>query len=147
MYNIFQKHLVPFDGSKGSIHALKLALDIATKYKSKVTVSYCIQRPLYIKDRPSDSRFVKNINKTLKKQAMVILSQAQRIANQNDFKVNSCILESDSTVKKLVSFAKSAKMDTVIMGTHGKTKWKRQTIGSVASGVSQNVHCPVILVR
>jgi nucleotide-binding universal stress UspA family protein len=106
----FKNIFVPFDGSKHSIRALKAALHIAQKYNSKITVAYCIQRPLNANDIPKDIRLTTSMNKVLKKQAMVILSQAQRIAKINDFRINSCILESDSIVNKLVSFAKSTKM-------------------------------------
>jgi len=144
----FKNIFVPFDGSRHSIRALKAALHIAQKYNSKVTVAYCIQGILPAKDLPKNDKFVTSMNKVLKKQAMVILSQAQRIANENDFGINSCILESDSAVDRLISFAKAAKIDTVIMGTHGKTKGVRRTmLGSVANGVTQNVHCPVLLIR
>ena len=50
-------------------------------------------------------------------------------------------------MKKLVSFAKSKKIDLIIMGTHGRTGLDKLIVGSVASGVSQRVGCPVLLVR
>ncbi|MGD2107294.1 MAG: universal stress protein [Nitrosopumilaceae archaeon] len=143
----FKNIFVPFDGSTHSIRALKAALHIAEKYDSKITVAYCIQRPLLAKDLPKGGKFVISINKVMKKQAMIILSQAQQIAIQNNFKINNCILESDSVVKKLVSFTKGAKMDSVIMGTRGTTRAKGSFLGSVANGLSHRVHCPVLLVR
>ncbi|MDH3396089.1 MAG: universal stress protein, partial [Nitrosopumilus sp.] len=39
--------MVPYDGSKYSLHAFKIALDIAQKYDSKLTVLTCLAKPEY----------------------------------------------------------------------------------------------------
>ncbi|EIJ66158.1 hypothetical protein BD31_I1690 [Candidatus Nitrosopumilus salaria BD31] len=57
------------------------------------------------------------------------------------------VLITDSTVKQLVTYAKTNKVDLVIMGSHGLTGWRKVLLGSVANGVSQQVHCPVLIVK
>jgi len=57
------------------------------------------------------------------------------------------VLITDSTVKQIVTHAKTNKVDLVIMGSHGLTGWKKVLLGSVANGVSQQVHCPVLIVK
>ncbi|WP_250634641.1 universal stress protein [Candidatus Nitrosopumilus salaria] len=39
---LFQNVLVPWDGSKHSNHAFKIALDMAKKYNSKINVVSCL---------------------------------------------------------------------------------------------------------
>ena len=44
---IFKSILVPYDGSKNSTNAFHVAVDIAKKYDSKITVLTCIVKPSY----------------------------------------------------------------------------------------------------
>ena len=43
--------------------------------------------------------------------------------------------------------ASSKSIDLVIIGTKGRTGLKRLLLGSVAHGIVQHAHCPVLLVR
>ncbi len=64
-----------------------------------------------------------------------------------DISTSIDVFITDSTVKQLVTFAKARKIDLVIMGSRGLTGWKKLLLGSVANGVSQQVHCPVFIVK
>lgn len=47
----------------------------------------------------------------------------------------------------VVQAAKSERSDLVLLGTHGRTGWKRLLMGSVASRVIASSPCPVLTVR
>ena len=61
--------------------------------------------------------------------------------------MKSDILISNSTVKEIVTYAKSKKVDLIVMGSHGRTGLNKLILGSVANGVSQMVHCPILIVK
>ena len=48
---------------------------------------------------------------------------------------------------EIVSFARSAGVDLVVVGTHGRTGLEHALMGSVAERVVRRAHCPVLSVR
>ncbi|MBU6172245.1 MAG: universal stress protein [Planctomycetes bacterium] len=47
----------------------------------------------------------------------------------------------------IVQVAHAKKVDTIVMGTHGRSGWSKWMIGSVAQAVMKSASCPVITVR
>ena len=48
---------------------------------------------------------------------------------------------------EIVTFAKAAGVDLVVVGTHGRTGLEHALMGSVAERVVRRAHCPVLSVR
>ena len=48
---------------------------------------------------------------------------------------------------EIVAFARSAGVDLVVVGTHGRTGIEHALMGSVAERVVRRAHCPVLTVR
>jgi nucleotide-binding universal stress UspA family protein len=53
----------------------------------------------------------------------------------------------DSVTDAIIDYATKNKIDLIVIGTKGMTGLKRFLMGSVAQGVVQHAHCPVLLVR
>ena len=143
---LFQNILVPVDLSNQSTRAFKVALDIAKKYNSKVTILSCIEvyacHHLYYELRPN-SKLMKEQIKVVKKH----FEKLESIAKKNHISVRSKILTSESVANDIVTFAKSRKHDLVVIGSHGRTGFDKWLLGSVANGVSQKTKCPILIVR
>lgn len=143
---MFKNILVPFDLSSQSTRAFKVALDIAKKYNSKVTLLTCIEGDAWhhkYYDAKADSELIKKQEKVSKKH----LEELESIADKNNVAITSSIIASKSVVKDIVTFAKSRKHDLVVIGSHGRTGFDKLLLGSVANGVSQRVRCPVLIVK
>lgn len=143
---LFKNILVPWDGSRYSNHAFKIALNIAKKYDSKINLVSCLSHA----DTGAgylDSSINKDIFKTAKDVMISKMSELKNDAKKVGISISIDVFVTDSTVKQLVTYAKTMKIDLVVMGSHGLTGWKKLLLGSVASGVSQQVHCPVLIVR
>ena len=52
-----------------------------------------------------------------------------------------------SVIGSIIDYATSRDVDLIVIGTRGRTGLKRFLMGSVANGVVQHAHCPVLLVR
>jgi K+-sensing histidine kinase KdpD len=52
-----------------------------------------------------------------------------------------------SITDAIIDYASNKNIDLIVIGTKGRTGLKRFLLGSVASGVVQHAHCPVLLVR
>ncbi len=143
---LFQNILVPVDLSTQSTRAFKVALDIAKKRDSKITILTCLEldasHHLYYEARPSPQQ--------IKKQTKVVkrhFEKLESLAEKNNISIKSKILTSGSAVNNIVSFAKSQKHDLVVIGSHGRTGFDKLLLGSVANGVSQKAKCPVLIVK
>jgi nucleotide-binding universal stress UspA family protein len=56
-------------------------------------------------------------------------------------------VETDSPIEAIVSAARREPFDLVVMGTHGRSGWRRALLGSVAEAVLRRVNGAVITVR
>ena len=48
---------------------------------------------------------------------------------------------------EIIGFADKEKVDLIILGTRGRTRFKKLLLGSVADGVVTHSSCPVMVVR
>ena len=143
---MFNTILVPWDGSTYSNRAFKVALDMAKQYDSKIKLVSCLSHAdtgaSYL-----DSSINKDIFKTAKNVMTKKMSNLKNNAKKAGISTSIDVVITDSTVKKLVTYAKDKKIDLIVMGSHGLTGWKKLLLGSVANGVSQQASCPVLIVR
>jgi nucleotide-binding universal stress UspA family protein len=143
---LFQNILVPFDLSNPSTQAFKVALDIAQKYDSKITLLTCVEGDAwhhYFYDARAHTQLLKKQSRVAKKS----MEKLETMANKVGVKIKLQILKSTSAVKDITTFAKSRKMDLIVMSSHGRTGLDKLILGSVANGVIQRTRCPVFLIK
>ena len=143
---MFQNILVPFDLSNQATRAFKVALDVARKYNSKVTLLTCLEGDAW-HHKYYDSRADAELIKKQKKAAKQHLEKLELIAKKNNVIVKSNIMISQFVVNDIVNFAKSRKYDLVVIGSHGRTGFDKLLLGSVANGVSQKIKSPILIVK
>ena len=143
----FKKILVPYDGSKCSLRAFKIATEMVKKFNSKLTVVTVIPKFYHTRSLYANINYEEILLKKQRDSAKNALSKIRTNAKKQGIDVAIDVLESNSVVKQIASIAKSKKIDLIIMGTHGRTGLYKLILGSVANGVSQRVGCPVLLVR
>ena len=143
---LFQNILIPVDLSTQSTRAFKVALDIAKKYNSKMTILTCLEldasHHIYYEARPN-AQHIKKQSKIVKKH----FEKLESLAEKNNISIKSKILTSGSAVNNIVTFVKSQKHDLVVIGSHGRTGFDKLLLGSVANGVSQKVNCPIMIIK
>ena len=144
--NRFKKILVPFDGSTCAQKAFRTALTIGKNFDSVITVLICIKGAdkfsLYY-----DSKFDENILRKQKTSATEQILGLEKHAKKSGFKFKTHFLETGSIVKSITEFSKSHKIDLIVMGPRGQTKFKKLLFGSVSLGVLQYAPCPVMIER
>jgi len=143
---MFQNILVPFDLSGQSTRAFKVALDVAKKYQSRITLLTCIEGDAW-HHKYYDSRADKELIKKQSKAAKQYIEKLESYAEKNQITLKSQIITSKSVVNDIVAFAKSRKHDLIVIGSHGRGGFDKILLGSVANGVSQKVRCPVLIVK
>ncbi len=140
----FSKILVPFDGSVYSIKAFKVALDIAEKQKAQLHVLTCLEKDnlgAWYKDKRINKKIIQDARNYAKNQ----LQKLEEMSKSSDITIH--IEETRSIAKKIVDFAKSKKINLIVIGSHGHSGFDRLILGSVSNKVSQLAKCPVLITR
>jgi nucleotide-binding universal stress UspA family protein len=52
-----------------------------------------------------------------------------------------------SVTGSIVQYAERENIDLIVVGTRGRSGFKRLLLGSTASGIVTHAHCPVMVVR
>jgi nucleotide-binding universal stress UspA family protein len=141
----FQKILVPYDGSSFSNRAFKLALDLAQKYDSKITIVSCINT--FSSGWFGKSGFEQIVVKKLRGKIMKEIQDLEKIAKKKNVPIKGRIFETPSITKTLLTFVKSNNIDLIVIGSKGQSGIKDLFLGSISHGVVQRAQCPVWVVR
>jgi nucleotide-binding universal stress UspA family protein len=130
---MYEKILVPLDGSKLAETSLPYAEEIARKTGSQITLMSVL---LFGNESDEDQYhhlhrfYIQEMTKTMKEKAI---------------KVKSVIVTGDPA-EQIVDYADKKNIDLIIMGTRGRSALKRWVLGSVADKVVSATSCPVALI-
>jgi nucleotide-binding universal stress UspA family protein len=139
--NQIKKIMVAVDGSKNSLRAGKLAVNIAKKTGSQLIVVSVLVRPSYMGTGPPYFSAARRV--WHKKWNDQVLS----LARSEGVNASALVLQSSSVVKSLLDFTSSKKVDLIVIGTRGLGTFKRLLLGSVSSAVVNHATCSVLVVR
>ena len=141
---LFKNILVPYDGSSHSKHSFKVALDMAKKYNSKISM-------VTVLDTSTGWWAHTNLWDNAMVGAKTLVAREfesfESVAKKAKVSFHSEIIESKSVTKAIVSYSKSKKIDLIVIGAQGITGWDKLVLGSVTDGVVHRVRCPVLIVR
>ncbi len=141
--NIFQKILVPLDGSANSMRGLNAAILLAKQSGGYITGLYVISSSGFSKA----SSMLKKYKKELKSNSETIMFQAKTNAAKNGIKFEGKVIVSPGIVRTIVGFAKSKKYDVIVMGSRGQSSPDVKYLGSVANGVLYDLNMPILIVK
>jgi len=141
---LFKNILVPHDGSSHSKHAFKVALDMAKKYNSNLSMVTVLDTSSGYWGHSSIWDKAMGGAKNLVTKEFESFKSAAKKAKVT---FHSEIIESQSITKTIVSYSKSKKIDLIVMGAHGRTGWDKLILGSVSHSVTHRVRCPVLVIR
>jgi nucleotide-binding universal stress UspA family protein len=155
---MFEKLLVPLDGSEHSQRALEIAIQIAKEFGGKITLIhiYSVTVPAVIVPEPA----------TLTPAGVPVVTPAEvskmveatravgnRILTEGEQKVKSANVEvqtalrEGNTVQEILKVAKEEKFDLIVVGARGVSKIRELLMGSVSEGVIKNAPCPVLVTK
>jgi nucleotide-binding universal stress UspA family protein len=141
------KILVPVDGSKYSMEAVKTALDYAKTKKADITVmtvtAFVPGLDLEISAKSMDS-----LNESMKKRGEEVLAKAKDILSAEGVSAHTILSSSVSAADEILSTAGKDKVDLIIIGNRGMGgAATRFFTGSVASKVATHAPCSVYIVK
>lgn len=145
---MYQRILVPVDGSATSERALQEAIKLAAG-KAKLRLVY-VTEEIY----PLDTEGYAYIDYATLREAVRhtgerVLAQAAEKTRHSGATAEIALLEAGGgrVADVVASEAQNWPADLIVIGTHGRTGLSRLLLGSVAEGVARGASVPVLLVR
>lgn len=149
MAGIYQKILVPLDGSELAGRALPYAQEIATLADAELFALRVIPNFEQEYQMTSDLQFV-NIGlaeqEATTEHATHWVARLATEVKQQGLRVTP-VVEVGDAAECIVDYARDKAIDLIVMSTHGRTGPARWIYGSVAGKVLAAAPCPVLLVR
>ena len=139
---MFERILVPLDGSEPSLHALEKAIQIAKKFDGKLMLIHMYSITVF-KITPSQvNAYVLELRKSGEK----ILAEGRKIAYSQGVPFETQLKEGH-IVEGIVKAARDGNFDLIVMGARGLSKLKEILLGSVSHGVTLHAPCPVLIIK
>ena len=151
MSKSYSNILVPYDGSKYSQKALKMAFELASAFNASLNLVNVIDISSVSppgKIRSKDTRkTLDQIKNSVKTSVESYLQKIQKDYGDSGVIVKGFVLEGDVT-GKLLKFIQDHNIDLVIIGSKGLSGISKiMTLGSVSRKISERAKCPVVIVR
>lgn len=155
---MFEKILVPLDGSEHSLRALQIAVQIAKRFNGKITLIHAYSvgvRPIVMAEpatlspqtipimAPED--FSKVVEAT-RKTGTAILADGEGKVKAEGVPVETLLKEGHS-VQEILRTARDGNFDLIVMGARGISKIREVFLGSVSDGIIRNAPCPVLVTK
>ncbi len=144
---MYQRILVPIDGSATSERALDEAIKFAQQQNSRIELVHVLEDIWYFDNENylNYAELVQVIHSSGEK----ILAQAQNKFLQAGVAVDIRLLEAqgERIANVIIHEAKHSLANLIIIGTHGRSGFSRMLLGSVAEGVVRTAPIPVLLIR
>jgi nucleotide-binding universal stress UspA family protein len=150
----FLKIVVAIDGSDPSFDAADYAISLAELYNSQLTAIYVVSARVHneFDSDMTEEKMPDQIKKIMNEAKIESEPWFKRIRNaiDNESLINfqtKIILSSVKVSGIIVNFSEDAKADLIVIGTRGRSGFKRLLLGSVASDTVMYAHCPVLVVK
>jgi nucleotide-binding universal stress UspA family protein len=143
----FSKILIAADGSEASMDAADYAILTARKYNSELIALHVI-----LSDVTLFGSVPPNHINEIKQEAQMYLDKIKEKSyedgnNNKKVQLRTELITSISAIDGIVAFAEKENIDLIVIGTRGRSGFKKLLLGSVASGVVTYAHCPVMVVK
>ena len=145
---MYQKILVPIDGSETSMAGLNEAVKLAKTQGSQVRVFHVVNE--FVLDYSYVAGlYGTDLIESLREEGKKIIRKAEAFVLQQGVQVDGVLLESigGPAANFIVGQAKQWRADLIVMGTHGRRGLRRLALGSDAEEVVRESPVPVLLVR
>mgnify|MGYP000102727171 CR=1 FL=1 len=144
---MYQRILIPVDGSPTSDRALGEAIALARQQNAQLQLLHVIEE-IHFVDIESSINYAE-LQETMRSSGNKVLTQAQTAVQQVGMTAETKLLEASGkrVASVIVAEAERWPADLIVIGTHGRTGFNRLLFGSVAEGVVRTAPVPVLLIR
>jgi nucleotide-binding universal stress UspA family protein len=143
-FGMFEKVFVAFDGSPESRRACQVAIEIAARFHSSVTVGTVHPAT----KEPTDGHLESLVPFDAEGKSLAVLIEELRAAALalGVTSLEPVFIQGD-VVPALITFLNGNPHDLAVTGSRGLTRGQRLLLGSVSAGLVGEAPCPVLVVR
>jgi len=136
----FQRVLVATDGSRQCRPAVEKAIDFSLSYGGQIFVVSIVDVPAeFYAEAPQ-------VVEDLARKALGYVEEVKKQAVASGVKTETFVREGEA-YQAIIAIAKANDVNTIVLGSHGRTGLKRLLMGSVAEKVIGYAPCPVLVTR
>ncbi|HZD83516.1 MAG TPA: universal stress protein [Nitrososphaeraceae archaeon] len=145
----FSKIMVAIDGSEHSLKAAEYALEIAKSFGAQlyaVTVTY-VPESYHLKQEDVLSQS-KEIHDNSMEDAKTWLEKFNQKSKEDNIQLKTELISSHRPVDYVIlEYGEKNNIDLIVVGTRGRSGFKKLLLGSIASSVVTYAHCPVMVAK
>jgi len=145
------KILVAIDGSEHSFKASEYALELAKSFGAQlyvVTVTYIPASDHQSQKEVLSKSLVEDSSNNSMKDAGNWFENFTQNAKEDNIQLKTELINSARPVDYVIlEYAEEQKIDLIVVGTRGRTGFKKLMLGSIASSIVTYAHCPVMVVK
>ncbi|KAF6247036.1 universal stress protein [Nitrosopumilus sp. b3] len=137
--------LVPYDFTNFGDLAFEKAMEIAKKFDSKLTLISVIGS-----DIDTSGMSLSRAEEAHDESENKAKEDLNKLKNSNiveNVPISVEIVHNSSSSDGILLFAEKHNTDLIVMGSHGRSGFKKVVLGSVASNVVAKAQCPVMIVK
>ncbi len=148
---MISKILVPTDGSRAAQKAAVYAVHLAKQLKASVIALSIIDKRSFmgqtVPARTAARHVIEPLEDYLREAAEGYAGEIKKLCDKNGVQ-SKTVITAGHPVEGIVKEAARAKVDLIIMGSHGKSALAVAVLGSVTYGViHKEARIPVLIVR
>ncbi len=148
---VFQKILVPVDGSHSCLHAKMLASSVAKKFNSKVTVVHVVSHDFMHPELKAQYQLppsiLQRIDEMYLEAGKKIIRHAEELFREAGLNVDARLVTYEDPAESVLQLVKDEEYSLVIIGNRAETQAERYSLGSVTEKVARHAECPVLIVK
>ncbi len=144
---MFNKILIPTDGSDVSLVGALRALPLAKLTAASVVVVYVQEVYAFAGIGQSNTAGRQQDTSAARAQATAAVERINEAAKAAGVAVENLIAEDDQPARGIVNAAQSCGADLIVMSSHGRTGVVKLVLGSVATKVLALSPVPVLIIK
>lgn len=145
---MFDRILVPVDGSDGAMAALELAAELQQSTDAELLI-LCVYRHYSLLEasmsmvRPEEPE---NLDDSMREFASTVVEKAKALAAERGARQVRGFVKSGPPARTIVGFGKEKGADLIVLGSRGLGDVEGFLLGSVSHKVTSLAECPVLVV-
>ncbi|MCK4498514.1 universal stress protein [Candidatus Bathyarchaeota archaeon] len=151
---LFNRILVPLDGSEHSLRALEIAAEIAKNFDSQLTLIHVYSRtpvvnvsPFLMKDSIALAQeTAATVVEAKRKTGSEILAEGEKRGDAKGIQTEK-LLREGHTIEEILKTVKTGEFSLIVMGARGLSRIREILLGSVSDGATRHAPCPVLVIK
>ena len=143
---MFNRILLPTDGSDVAKPAVEAALNLAETYEATLHALFVVDQPVSVSGTGEGFSGLDNLLDALEQEGNRTTTSIADQAKSRGVETTAAVRRGNPH-DDILTYADEHDIDLIVMGTHGRTGVKRALLGSVTEAVVRHAEIPVLTVH